>query len=77
MKSKEFNIKLNGLSAEELNEILLNTQLELRKLKMNHKTAELENPLEIRSVRRNLSRINTEIKKRELQQSTNWLIWEI
>ena len=77
MKSKEFNIKLNGLSAEELNEILLNTQLELRKLKMNHKTAELENPLQIRSVRRNLSRINTEIKKRELQQSTNWLIWEI
>ena len=77
MKSKQFNIKLNGLSAEELNEILLNTQLELRKLKMNHKTAELENPLEIRSVRRNLSRINTEIKKRELQQSTNWLIWEI
>ena len=71
MKSKEFNIKLNGLSAEELNEILLNTQLELRKLKVNHKTAELENPLEIRSVRRNLSRINTEIKKRELQQSTN------
>jgi large subunit ribosomal protein L29 len=71
VKSKEFNIKLNGLSAEELNEILLNTQLELRKLKVNHKTAELENPLEIRSVRRNLSRINTEIKKRELQQSTN------
>ena len=71
MKSKEFNIKLNGLSAEELNEILLNTQVELRKLKMNHKTAELENPLEIRSVRRNLSRINTEITKRELQQSTN------
>jgi large subunit ribosomal protein L29 len=71
VKSKEYNIKLNGLSAEELNEILLNTQVELRKLKMNHKTAELENPLEIRSVRRNLSRINTEIKKRELQQSTN------
>jgi large subunit ribosomal protein L29 len=71
VKSKEFNIKLNGLSAEELNEILLNTQLELRKLKMNHKTAELENPLEIRSVRRNVSRIHTEIKKRELQQSTN------
>ncbi|MEJ6754915.1 MAG: 50S ribosomal protein L29 [Flavobacteriales bacterium] len=71
MKSKEFNIKLNGLSNEELNEMLANTQSELTKLKMNHKTAELENPLEIRSVRRNVSRINTEIKKRELQQSTN------
>ena len=71
MKSKEFNIKLNGLSNEELNEMLTNTQSELTKLKMNHKTAELENPLEIRSVRRNVSRINTEINKRELQQSTN------
>ena len=71
MKSKEFNIKLNGLSNEELNEMLTNTQSELTKLKMNHKTAELENPLEIRFVRRNVSRINTEIKKRELQQSTN------
>ena len=71
MKSKEFNIKLNGLSNEELNEMLTNTLSELTKIKMNHKTAELENPLEIRSVRRNVSRINTEIKKRELQQSTN------
>ena len=39
MKSKEFNIKLNGLSIEELNEMLTNTQGELNKLKMNHKTA--------------------------------------
>ena len=71
MKSKEFNIKLNGLSIEELNEMLTNTQGELNKLKMNHKTAELENPLEIRFVRRNLARINTEIQKRELEQTTN------
>ncbi len=71
MKSKEFNIKLNGLSNEELNEMLTKTQGELNKLKMNHKTAELENPLEIRFVRRNVSRINTEIKKRELQHITN------
>ena len=71
MKSKEFNIKLKGLSIEELNEMLSNTQGELNKLKMNHKTAELENPLEIRFVRRNVARINTEIKKRELQNTTN------
>ena len=71
MKSKEFNIKLNGLSIEELNEMLTNTQGELNKLKMNNKTAELENPHEKRSVRRHVSRIHTEIKKRELQQSTN------
>ena len=71
MKSKELNIKLNSLSIEELQEMLVNTQSELNKLKMNHKTAELENPLEIRFVRRNVARINTEIKKRQLHNTTN------
>ena len=71
MKNKEFNIKLNGLTIEELREMLDNTQSNLNKIKMNHRTAELENPLEIRSVRRNVARILTEIKKRELQQSSN------
>ncbi len=71
MKNKEFNIKLNGLTIEELREMLANTQSNLNKIKMNHRTAELENPLEIRSVRRNVARIRTEIKKRELQQSSN------
>ncbi len=71
MKKKEFNIKLNGLTIDELREMLSNTQTNLNKLKMNHRTAELENPLEIRSVRRNVARILSEIKKRELQQSSN------
>tara|TARA_B100001113_G_scaffold271450_1_gene226203 strand:+ start:1301 stop:1516 length:216 start_codon:yes stop_codon:yes gene_type:complete len=71
VKNKEFNIKLNGLTIEELREMLANTQSNLNKIKMNHRTAELENPLEIRSVRRNVARILTEIKKRELQQSSN------
>tara|TARA_Y100000589_G_scaffold70789_1_gene63042 strand:+ start:3303 stop:3518 length:216 start_codon:yes stop_codon:yes gene_type:complete len=71
VKNKEFNIKLNGLTIEELREMLANTQTNLNKIKMNHRTAELENPLEIRSVRRNVARILTEINKRELQQSSN------
>ena len=71
MKKKEFNIKLNGLTIDELREMLSNTQTNLNKLRMNHRTAELENPLEIRSVRRNVARILSEIKKRELQQSSN------
>ena len=64
---KEFNIKLNGLTLEELKELLSNTQGTLDKMKMNHRTAELENPLEIRTVRRNVARIQTELKNRELQ----------
>ena len=71
MKKKEFNIKLNGLTLEELRERLNNTQVDLNKMRMSHRTAEIENPVEIRTVRRNVARILTEIKKRELQDNTN------
>ena len=71
MKKKEFNIKLNGLTLEELREMLNNTQIDLNKMRMSHRTAEIENPVEIRTVRRNVARILTEIKKRELQDNTN------
>ena len=36
---------------------------------MNHKTAELENPIELRDLRRNIARINTELKAREIQEA--------
>jgi large subunit ribosomal protein L29 len=71
VKKKEFNIKLKGLTLEELREMLNNTQVDLNKMRMSHRTAEIENPVEIRTVRRNVARILTEIKKRELQDSTN------
>ena len=71
MKKKEFNIKLSGLTLEELREMLNNTQTDLNKMRMSHRTAEIENPVAIRTVRRNVARILTEIKKRELQDTTN------
>ena len=71
MKKKELNIKSNGLTLEELREMLNNTQVDLNKMRMSHRTAEIENPVEIRTVRRNVARILTEIKKRELQDNTN------
>jgi len=71
VKKKEFNIKLNGLTLEELREMLNNTQVDLNKMRMSHRTAEIENPVEIRTVRRNVARILTEIKKRESQDNTN------
>ncbi|MBT03859.1 MAG: 50S ribosomal protein L29 [Crocinitomicaceae bacterium] len=51
--------------------MLNNTQTDLNKMRMSHRTAEIENPVEIRTVRRNVARILTEIKKRELQDTTN------
>ena len=69
MKVTEFNIKLNGLSKVELEELLTDTRTSLSKLKMNHKTAELENPIELRDLRRNVARILTELRSREIQEA--------
>ncbi|MBG16024.1 MAG: 50S ribosomal protein L29 [Crocinitomicaceae bacterium] len=68
MKKTEFKIKLKGLTNVELEELLLDNSNNLSKLKMNHKTAELENPIELRDIRRNIARINTELRAREIQQ---------
>ena len=68
MKNTEFKIKLKGLTDVELEELLLDNSSNLSKLKMNHKTAELENPIELRDIRRNIARINTELRAREIQQ---------
>ncbi len=69
MKVTEFNIKLNGLSKVELEELLSDTKESLSKLKMSHKTAELENPIELRGLRRNVARILTELRSREIQEA--------
>jgi|TARA_B110000438_G_C15748370_1_gene621767 large subunit ribosomal protein L29 len=66
MKITEFKIKLKGLTTVELDELLIDNTTNLSKLKMNHKTAELENPIELRDLRRNIARINTELKAREI-----------
>ena len=69
MKNTEFKIKLKGLTDVELEELLLDNSSNLSKLKMNHKTAELENPIELRDIRRNIARINTELRAREIQKA--------
>ena len=72
MKNTEFKIKLKGLTDVELEELLLDNSSNLSKLKMNHKTAELENPIELRDIRRNIARINTELRAREIQQANKY-----
>ena len=69
MKNTEFKIKLKGLTDVELEELLLDNSSNLSKLKMNHNPAELENPIELRDIRRNIARINTELRAREIQQA--------
>ncbi len=59
--------EIKNLSAAELQEKLNQTKKAYADLKMAHAISPIENPLQIRSVRRTVARIATELTKRELQ----------
>ncbi|MEM6515318.1 MAG: 50S ribosomal protein L29 [Bacteroidota bacterium] len=55
------------LSVTELQEKLVETKKSYSDLKMAHAVSPLENPIQLRNVRRSVARIATELTKRELQ----------
>ena len=59
--------EIKNLSAAELQEKLNQTKKVYADLKMAHSISPIENPLQIRSVRRTVARLATELTKRELQ----------
>lgn len=63
MKSRE---DLSGLTLEELNEKLTEALEEYDNLHIQKATHQLQNPLRIREVRRNIARIKTLIRQHEL-----------
>ena len=59
--------EIKQLSTAELQEKLGETQKSYADLKMAHAVSPLENPIQLRNVRRSVARIATELTKRELQ----------
>lgn len=59
--------EIKDLSAAALLEKLNQTKKAYADLKMAHAISPIENPLQIRSVRRTVARLATELTKRELQ----------
>ena len=55
------------LSYEELSERLGESKKSYSELKMTHAVSPLENPIQLRTLRRTVARIATEITKREIQ----------
>ncbi len=55
------------LSIEALRERIVDVQVTYRRLKMTHAVSRVENPLKLRSTRRVIARLKTELKKRELE----------
>ena len=64
MKSKE----LKELADKDLREKLEQTVEALNNMKLNHQVTPLENPMQIRATRRDIARMKTELRQRELNK---------
>ena len=65
MASKKY-LELQDYSIEELNSELEQTEGQYQKLRFDHAIKGLDNPLVLREVRRDIARIKTEIRRREV-----------
>lgn len=61
--------EVKELSVEELAEKLASLKKSLSDLKMTHAISPLENPIQLRFIKRTIARINTELTNRSLQES--------
>ena len=64
MKAKEIK-DLRGLTAEKLEEKLQELKKDLFMLRMQHATNQLDNPLQIAAVKKDIARIKTIIREKE------------
>jgi large subunit ribosomal protein L29 len=60
--------ELKDLDVKELTEKLENAQAQLNQMKLNHSISPLENPSQIKAVRRDIARMKTELRHRELNK---------
>ena len=65
-KKADFVKGLHGMSDTDLQARLNEDKLRLKKLKFAHAISPLENPMTIRSIRKDLARLKTELNKRKL-----------
>jgi large subunit ribosomal protein L29 len=65
-KTVDFKKSIQGLNEQDLTARIKEDELRLKKLEFAHALSPLENPVSIRSLRRELSRLKTELKKKQL-----------
>ena len=68
MASKKY-IELQSFTDVELTNELRETEHQYRLQKFDHAVKGLENPMDLREIRRDIARLKTEIRKRELENS--------
>lgn len=67
MATKKF-LELQEFNDQELANELKETQQQYLKLNFDHSVKGIDNPLLLRDMRRDIARINTEIRKREISK---------
>ncbi len=60
--------EVNELADKDLREKLENAQAALQQMKLNHSVTPLENPSQIKATRRDIARMKTVLRQRELNK---------
>jgi large subunit ribosomal protein L29 len=59
---------INQMSTEDLNGKLTEEKISLAKIKLAHAVSPIENPRQIREIKKTVARILTEVRRRELEE---------
>ncbi len=62
------NNEVKELATQDLVERLEGAQAKLQQMKLNHAVTPLENPSQIKLVRKDIARMKTELRRRELNK---------
>jgi large subunit ribosomal protein L29 len=65
-KKIDFLKSIHGLNEADLKARIQEDELRLKKLQFAHSISPLENPVSVRGLRREISRLKTELRKKEL-----------
>ena len=66
-KTADFKKSIQNLNEQDLNSRIKEDELRLKKLEFAHAISPLENPMSLRTVRKELARLKTELKKKQLE----------
>jgi large subunit ribosomal protein L29 len=65
-KNVDFKKSIQGLNEQDLVARIKEDELRMKKLEFAHAISPLENPMSIRILRRELARLKTELKKKQI-----------
>jgi large subunit ribosomal protein L29 len=66
-KTVDFQKSIQALSVEDLQARITEDEIRLRKLEFAHAITPLENPMSIRKLRREVARLKTQLRKKQLE----------